>query len=77
MKAFNYCTAERYQFCYLNLDMGRPHMFKNFTEDITQRFFPNLNGTAPQDLNNTVDKNKKEEENIKEENNNKDGCSDV
>ena len=67
-RAFNYCTAERYMFCYLNLDMGRPQMFKNFTENITTRFFPNLNENINQetDLNNSSTENKTEDNSIEE-----------
>ena len=69
MRAFNYCTAERYQFCYLNLDMGRPQMFKNFTENITTRFFPNLNENVNLQENSNINlsENKNEDNNIKQE----------
>ena len=73
-QAFKYATQERYCFCYMNLDMGRPKMFKNFTEDITERFFPEQSSgiQLPTDLNNNStepDKNidndyKKENQNV-------------
>ena len=41
--AFNYCTDGRFDFCYINFDLGLPKMFKNFTEDVTDKFFPHIN----------------------------------
>lgn len=48
--AFDYCTNDRFNFCYINLDLGRPKVFRNFTEDITNKYFPHLDKT--ENLNN-------------------------
>lgn len=37
-KMFDYATKDRYNYLYLNLDKGRPKAFKNFNEDITDKF---------------------------------------
>ena len=63
-KATAYCWKDKYNFIYLNFNhKDGKKVFKNFTEDITDRFFPQVNSYTNKDfeedknLNNDSDEN--------------------
>lgn len=63
-KACNYCWKDKYNFMYMNFTHPEgKKVFKNFTEDITDKFFPQVNNYSVPEENENIDLNNDIEEN--------------